>query len=264
VPPTPDGGALCYALRTGFSSSQGELVRMIEFSTQSVSGDSREILCALAILFVFALVSAGYVLKKGLEKGATTTHALLLKCVIIITSVVPRSLPTQMAMAVNTALMSLTKAGIFCTEPFRLPNAGKITHCLFDKTGTLTTDQLVPVGVVNHGLSSSSGTGAGGKKVSIDPATGAAAYVPVSEASREAGYVLGACHALVHVDGAGLVGDPIEVAALRGVEWSYDHATSTCSSGNLEAETKVRGGGGCGWWLVVVVVVVVVVCFCSF
>lgn len=32
----PDGGCLCYVLRTGFSSSQGELMQMIEFSTQQV------------------------------------------------------------------------------------------------------------------------------------------------------------------------------------------------------------------------------------
>ena len=120
-----------------------------------MSGDSREILCALAILFVFALVSAGYVLKKGLEKGDRTTHELLLKCVIIITAVVPRQLPVQMAVAVNHALMTLLKKGIFCTEPYRVPFAGKISHVLFDKTGTITTDQLLPVGVVNHPQASS-------------------------------------------------------------------------------------------------------------
>lgn len=31
-----------------------------------------------------------------------------------------------------------------------MPLAGKVSHCLFDKTGTLTTDQLVPVGIINH------------------------------------------------------------------------------------------------------------------
>lgn len=61
------------------------------------------------MLLAFALASAGNVLVKGLEKKDRTTHELLLKCVIIITSVVPRQLPVQMAMAVNTALMSLMK-----------------------------------------------------------------------------------------------------------------------------------------------------------
>jgi cation-transporting ATPase 13A1 len=145
----PDRGAVAYVLRTGFSSSQGSLMQMIEFSQQSVSGDSKETGLALLMLFVFAIISSGYVLKVGLEKKEKTTHELLLKCVIIITSVVPRQLPMQMAMAVNMALMALNKIGIFCTEPFRVPLAGKITHILFDKTGTLTTDQLVPVGVIN-------------------------------------------------------------------------------------------------------------------
>ena len=75
----------------------------------------------------------------------------------------------QMAMAVNMALMALTKIGIFCTEPFRVPMAGKITHILFDKTGTLTTDQLVPVGVINATSRQ--------QAVSVSPATAAAESV---------------------------------------------------------------------------------------
>ncbi len=144
-PRTPDGGCLCYVLRTGFGSSQGELMQMIEFSTENVSSDSRETGIALLILFCFALCSAGYVFKAGLEKGERTTHELLLRCTMILTSVVPRQLPIQMAVAVNHALLTLNKQGIFCTEPYRVPYSGKITHCLFDKTGTLTTDELVPV-----------------------------------------------------------------------------------------------------------------------
>merc|ERR1719215_1789162 len=100
-------------------------------------------------------------MKKGLEKGDKTLYELVLKCVIIISSVVPRSLPMTMAVAVNTALMTLMRAGVFCTEPYRVPFAGKLTHCLFDKTGTLTTDTLVPVGVVNAG-DEPAPTGSGG------------------------------------------------------------------------------------------------------
>lgn len=95
VPSPPDKGAVAYVLRTGFSSSQGALMQMIEFSQQTVAGNAREIGLALFVLFLFAIAAAGYVLKEGLRKKEKTTHELLLKCVIIITSVVPRQFPMQ-------------------------------------------------------------------------------------------------------------------------------------------------------------------------
>ena len=68
---------------------------MIEFSQQTVSGDAWETGLALFILFIFAIIASGYVLKEGLRKKEKTTHEILLKCVIIITSVVPRQFPMQ-------------------------------------------------------------------------------------------------------------------------------------------------------------------------
>lgn len=110
VPAPPDGGAIAYALRTGFSSSQGTLLQMIEFSQQSVAGDSRETGMALLLLFGFALAAAGYVLKEGLRKKEKTTHEILLKCVIIITSVVPRQFPMQVcALRATQSCLSLTR-----------------------------------------------------------------------------------------------------------------------------------------------------------
>merc|ERR1719159_1262047 len=122
---------------------------MIEFSTQEVSADKKETALQLLFLLMFALVAAGYVLKEGLKDPTRPTYKTLLRCTLIITSVVPPSLPMQMAFAVHTALMALLKAGIFCTEPFRVPYAGKVDYCFFDKTGTITSDSMVGVGVVN-------------------------------------------------------------------------------------------------------------------
>ncbi|KAJ9454587.1 putative manganese-transporting ATPase PDR2 [Diplonema papillatum] len=224
----PNNGIVCHVLRTGFGSSQGSLMQLIEFSTEGVAGDTRETFFALLILLCFAIVAAVYVFQKGMEKGTKTTHELLIKSVLIITSVVPRQLPMQMALAVNTAVMALMKSGVMCTEPFRVPIAGKITHTLFDKTGTLTTDTLIPAGIVNSGKD--------------NPKGGTDSMLPVRNASEICSIILAGCQSLVSVgsgDDATLVGDPIEVAALRGVEWRYDAKKQIAARGNWEAKERV-------------------------
>ena len=107
-------------------------------------------------------------------------------------------------MAVNTALMALMKKGIFCTEPYRVPFAGKVDAVLFDKTGTLTSDRLLPECVVNATASSDQ------------------KQQPVADASAEAATVLAGCHSLVAIAGGPLAGDPIELAALEGLGWEYE------------------------------------------
>lgn len=226
--PTTDDGLLCYVLRTGFRSSQGTLMRMVEFSTEQVSADKKETAMLLCLLFCFACASSGYVLYQGLKDESRSKYQLLLRCVLILTSVVPPELPMQMGLAVNTALMALHKSNIFCTEPFRIPMGGKVSHCLFDKTGTLTTDQLVAVGVVD------------GKKAGSGP--GAKNLAPMTDASDELNSVVGGCHSLIQVQET-LMGDPIELAALGAIKWRYTPSSQKAFPAPPPQEGTANGGG---------------------
>eukprot|EP00392_Amoebophrya_sp_AT5.2_P004320 g4328.t1 len=238
----PDNGIVCYVLRTGFSSSQGELMRMIEFSQENVAGDKKETALQLLFLFVFALFAAAYVLKKGLEDPERPTYKVLLRCVLIITQVVPASLPMQMAFAVHTALMSLMKKGIFCTEPFRVPEAGKTEFCFFDKTGTLTSDHMLGTGLVLPRPASDSDEKMKAAVAVPLPHVSADSYKSHVHAMKQhenapAAFVLGGCTALIEVQGK-MCGDPIEIAALKGIEWSYDSDATTAYPGTYLQKEK--------------------------
>ena len=253
IPNPPDGGCITFVLRTGFSSAQGKLVRMIEGSQEKVKGHEKETALLLLLLFFFAVASSSYVLYHGLHDENRSQYELLLHCILIITSVIPPELPMQMALAVNNSLMTLMKLQIFCTEPYRVPMAGKLDCCLFDKTGTLTTDELVPVGVFGvkslgsdlESLVTASSTSAAiiandSKKAGKDDAE-SRLLTPMTKLSHEAALVLSGCHSLVLIDGE-TTGDPLESAALKAIRWEI---SSTSKTGNVvpSAATEKKSGG---------------------
>ncbi|EGC38715.1 hypothetical protein DICPUDRAFT_53138 [Dictyostelium purpureum] len=192
----PDKGCIAYAIKTGFNTNQGSLMRTIWFSSERVTANNKESFLFILFLLTFAIAASAYLFNKGIRENNRSKYKLLLNCIMVITSVVPPELPMELSLAVNNSLISLIKLGIYCTEPFRIPYAGKVDICCFDKTGTLTTDDLVLQGIANcpikHHNSSNS------NKDTIDTEEG--------------------CNSLVIIDN-NLVGDPMETAALKSIPY---------------------------------------------
>eukprot|EP00928_Gymnodinium_smaydae_P022642 TRINITY_DN18954_c0_g1_i3.p1 TRINITY_DN18954_c0_g1~~TRINITY_DN18954_c0_g1_i3.p1 ORF type:complete len:1034 (+),score=247.42 TRINITY_DN18954_c0_g1_i3:655-3756(+) len=146
-----------------------------------------------------------------LEKPRST-FKLVLAVSHILTSVVPPEFPITLSLAVNLSLVALVRQRVFCTEPFRVPLAGKVDLCCFDKTGTLTSDAMEVDRV--DGL---------GKEYPKPKAKQADDESPASAGLQQplpflTAAVMAACSGLTVVDGE-VVGDPLEKAAIQAVKW---------------------------------------------
>ncbi|KAI0829581.1 hypothetical protein F5Y06DRAFT_210967 [Hypoxylon sp. FL0890] len=231
VPTPPDNGAMAIVMKTGFETSQGSLVRTMIYSTERVSANNVEALLFILFLLIFALAASWYVWDEGVKKDRKRSK-LLLDCILIVTSVVPPELPMELSLAVNTSLAALAKFAIFCTEPFRIPFAGRIDVACFDKTGTLTGEDLVVEGIAGLGLGH---TGTDTPRES----DGAHSHLTsVKEAGTETTLVLATAHALVKLEDGEIVGDPMEKATLASLGWALG------KNDILTAKPSVTAAGG--------------------
>ena len=68
-------------------------MRMILFSSDRITVENPEVYLYLLILLVFALIASYKVLSEGLKDIDRSRYKIMLRCVMIITSVVPPDLP---------------------------------------------------------------------------------------------------------------------------------------------------------------------------
>ncbi|PGH23101.1 hypothetical protein AJ80_02875 [Polytolypa hystricis UAMH7299] len=227
----PDNGALGVVVKTGFETSQGSLVRTMIYSTERVSANNAEALLFILFLLVFAIAASWYVWQEGVARDRKRSK-LLLDCILIITSVVPPELPMELSLAVNTSLAALSKFAIFCTEPFRIPYAGRVDIACFDKTGTLTGEDLLVEGIAGLTL------GQAGPHVDKNGAH--TAIAKVENVANETTLVLATAHALVKLDEGEIVGDPMEKATLSSLGWTLGRDDILTSRGSVPSRFPGR------------------------
>lgn len=218
VNPPPDKGTIGIVLRTGFGTSQGNLLRTMAHSTHTAdSVHTWDTFYFIAALIVCALVAAGWVLADGWNDPRRNRFRLILHVIIIVTSVVPPELPMELSLALTNSVAALVhRCQVYCAELNRIPWAGQVEVCCFDKTGTLTSDEMCLRGV--RLFQEESENSELEEKCLLQPST--------DEIPWEVTRIMAGCQALAM---AGMrkrghkprmIGDPLEQAVLKETKFS--------------------------------------------
>lgn len=91
-------------LNTGFHTTKGKLARTVLFNEENNTIVQLEVYLLLFILLIVSLIASAYVLIVGLEDDERNKNKLFIRCIGIVTSVVPPELPMIMNMAINHSL----------------------------------------------------------------------------------------------------------------------------------------------------------------
>ncbi|XP_004675168.2 PREDICTED: probable cation-transporting ATPase 13A3 isoform X1 [Condylura cristata] len=196
-------------VRTGFSTSKGQLVRSILYPKPTDFKLYRDaylfLLCLVAVAgigFIYTIINS--ILHK-VEAGS-----IIIESLDIITITVPPALPAAMTAGIVYAQRRLKKIGIFCISPQRINICGQLNLVCFDKTGTLTEDGLDLWG--------------------IQRVENTRFLLPEENVCNEmlvkSQFVacMATCHSLTKIEGA-LSGDPLDLKMFEAIGWILEEAT---------------------------------------
>jgi cation-transporting ATPase 13A2 len=225
--------ALAMAVRTGFNTTKGALVRSMLFPKPSgfkFYRDSFRYISVMGGIAMFGFI-ASFI---NFVRLKLAWYLIIVRALDLITIVVPPALPATLSIGTNFALTRLRKKQIFCISPQRVNVGGKLDIVCFDKTGTLTEDGLDVLGI----------------RVAQKPAnrfseilTDVSSLLPGAlyerdptisyETHKAALYTMATCHSLRVVDGE-LVGDPLDLKMFDFTGWVFEEGEQR--AGDVEDE----------------------------
>ncbi|TPX45622.1 hypothetical protein SeMB42_g01692 [Synchytrium endobioticum] len=142
-------GALGFAVRTGFSSTRGGLVRAMLYPKPHRKFKFYEdAFKFIAFLFGIACVGFLFSLYHFIQMNVSW-DVIVVRALDLVTIVVPPALPATMTIGTSFALARLRRYGIYCIAPSRINIGGKLEVMCFDKTGTLTREGLEILGLLH-------------------------------------------------------------------------------------------------------------------
>ncbi|ELK17625.1 Putative cation-transporting ATPase 13A3 [Pteropus alecto] len=196
-------------VRTGFSTSKGQLVRSILYPKPTDFKLYRDaylfLLCLVAVAgigFIYTIINS---ILNEVEAGV-----IIIESLDIITITVPPALPAAMTAGIVYAQRRLKNIGIFCISPQRINICGQLNLVCFDKTGTLTEDGLDLWG--------------------IQRVENACFLLPEENVCNEmlvkSQFVacMATCHSLTKIEGV-LSGDPLDLKMFEAIGWILEEAT---------------------------------------
>ena len=76
-------------LKTGFDTSKGKLIRRVVAHAENPTIEQKDGLWIILFLLICSLITSGYVLNQGMEDENRSKEKLFLRCILILTTVVP-------------------------------------------------------------------------------------------------------------------------------------------------------------------------------
>uniref|UniRef100_A0ABM5EJN6 Polyamine-transporting ATPase 13A3-like n=1 Tax=Pogona vitticeps TaxID=103695 RepID=A0ABM5EJN6_9SAUR len=196
-------------IRTGFSTSKGQLVCSILFPKPTDFRLYRDAYRFLLCLVGVAGIGMIYSIVRSVQQ-AEPVGRILLESLDILTITVPPALPAAMTAGVVYAQRRLREKQIFSISPQRINICGQLNLMCFDKTGTLTEDGLDFWGFVR----AQDGGFLPAEQDLRMPELTTSPFVAATAA----------CHSLTTIGGR-LSGDPLDLKMFQATGWVLEEPT---------------------------------------